>query len=381
MLALVPLSAFGPLSWVLRRRRAQVGAAPAVETPELNDDPLDDVAGAGTEAAPDRFGRYRLIERIGEGGMAEVYTALDDGAPRDVLVIKRLRQELCANPVAVEHFLEEGEIVRGLRHPNIVTVRDCGAVDGRHYIAGEYVSGRDAGRLTRRMVQLRQRPLSPTAILHLAHEVLCGLEYAHHRVDKQGRPLDLVHRDITPENVMLTTTGEVKLLDFGIARADGSGAGAEADGVKGNVDFMSPEQARGQSVDRRSDLFSLGLVIYFCAARAPLYRGKSIYDRLLAAARGPGVDEQAFVGALPSPLPEILLRALAIDPKRRFQTAAEMRGALAGHAEGGALELGQTVTRVFGDELADERARIDEARGPRSRSWFGLHGRSASRPG
>jgi eukaryotic-like serine/threonine-protein kinase len=352
------VGAFGAFSWVLRRRRelaeanerrTQRGhAAPSPSDGHETDDST-------------RFGRYQLIERIGEGGMAEVFTALEPGQ-RGPLVVKRLRQELCENPVAVAHFLEEGEIVCGLRHPNIVAVRDFGHVEGRHYIAGEYVPGRDVGRLTRRMVQLKQRPLSAAAILYMAHEVLCGLEYAHHRVDVEGRPLDLVHRDITPENVMITLDGEVKLLDFGIARSHGAAADAESEGVKGNVDFMSPEQARGQAVDRRADLFSLGLVIYFCAARAPLYRGKSIYDRLAAAATGPGRAEDEFIAGLPPPLPDLLPTALAVDPRRRFQTAAEMRAAIAPFAEAGAAELGETLRRVFGDELADEGARLVRGR-------------------
>jgi serine/threonine protein kinase len=376
------LGAFNAFNWVLRRKR-ELGRAKAAAVRDPLNTPLPKIIVGDV----DRFGPYQLVERIGEGGMAEVFTALeiDAGGDPGPLVVKRLRPELRENPVAVAHFLEEGEIVCSLRHPNIVAVRDFGHVDGRHYIAGEYVAGRDLGRLTRRMVQLKQRPLSAAAILHVAHEVLCGLEYAHHRVDAEGRPLDLVHRDITPENVMITLDGEVKLLDFGIARSHAAAACSQSDGVKGNVDFMSPEQARGLEVDRRADLFSLGLVISFCAARAPLYRGKSIYDRLAAAAAGPGRAEADFIAGLPPPLPDLLPRALAVDPRRRFQTAAEMRVAIAPYAEDGADELAETLRRVFGDELADEGARLVRGGGadeelPEAGMWNGSRTTSASPP-
>ncbi|HEY0715878.1 MAG TPA: serine/threonine-protein kinase, partial [Polyangia bacterium] len=316
------LGAFGALSWVRRRRAEKAAARTRLEHDQLEPDdtreaeeradrlpedaraernhepPVLHQAGQSVPHGLEQFGPYRLIERIGEGGMAEVFSAVATGVPGATgrpLVVKRLREELSTNPVAITPFLDEGELVFALRHPNIVGVLDFGAVDGRHYIAADYVAGRDTGRLARRMVDLRQRPMSPAAICYLAQEVLCGLAHAHHRVDADGRPLDLVHRDITPENVMITLAGEVMLLDFGIARPHFARPEHDTEGVKGNVDFMSPEQARGMHVDRRSDLFSLGLVMYFCAARAPLYRGRTIYDRLIAAANGPGAADQDFV--------------------------------------------------------------------------------------
>jgi serine/threonine-protein kinase len=288
------------------------------------------------------------------------------------LVVKRLRAELATDSRAVAHFQAEGELGATLFHPGIVGIHARGQADGRHYLAAEYVAGRDLGALTRRMVARKQRPLSAAAILHIADQVLAALEYAHSRRATDGSWLGLVHRDITPENILISRTGEAKLLDFGIAQAgslrvgpvglgvDTSSTGHAVTGeVTGNLDFMSPEQARGLPVDARSDLFSLGLVLYFCAARAPLYRRKGLYERLLLSASGPGDDEQAFVAGLCPPLPEILPKLLALDPAARFQTASELRLAIARYTDGAQAELAATMQQVFGDELDAEQARLN----------------------
>jgi serine/threonine protein kinase len=324
----------------------------------------------GTEA----FGPFLLIERLGEGGMAEVFAAVRRGTRAAPLVVKRLRAELVGDPRAVAHFKAEGELGATLFHPGIVAITSQGQVDGRHYLAAEYVPGRDLGALTRRMVTRKQRPLSAAAILHVADQVLAALEYAHGRRAGDGSWLGLVHRDITPENILISRTGEAKLLDFGIAQAgrlrvgpvgshghagDAAPPGHAVTGeVTGNLDFMSPEQARGLTVDARSDLFSLGLVLYFCAARAPLYRRKGLYERLLLSASGPGADELAFVAGLCPPLPDLLPPLLAVDPAQRFQAAHELRLAIAPHTAGGQAELAATMQQVFGDELGAEQARL-----------------------
>jgi serine/threonine protein kinase len=322
--------------------------------------------GNGASELPERLGPYLLIDRIGEGGLSEVFTAAryaPDGSVQP-LVVKRLRRDRAEDAMAVMHFLAERELGAALLHPNIATILDFGEMDGQRYLVEEYISGRDLGRLTRRMVEIKQRPLSARAILYVAHEVLRALEYAHARLDEDGEPLDLVHRDVTPENIVLSDKGEVKLLDFGIAQvrgsADSNGA-AQSATVKGNVDFMSPEQARGWPVDRRADLFSVGLVIYFCAARAPLYRGKTLYDRLLAAASGPGERERAFIAGLPPPLPDLLPGLLAIDPAQRFQNAKEVRERIAPHCAAASAELADAIQRLFGDELVRERDRLEMA--------------------
>ena len=323
----------------------------------------------GTEA----FGPFLLVEKLGEGGMAEVFAAVRRQTSPTPLVVKRLRAELVADPRAVAHFKAEGELGATLFHPSIVGIQSQGQVDGRHYLAAEYVCGRDLGALTRRMVARKQRPLSATAILHIADQVLSALEYAHSRRAPDGRWLGLVHRDITPENILLSRTGEAKLLDFGIAQAgqlrvgpigshghglDSSASHAVTGEVTGNLDFMSPEQARGLPVDGRSDLFSLGLVLYFCAARAPLYRRKGLYERLLLSASGPGEDERAFVAGLCPPLPKLLPRLLALDPAQRFQAAHELRLAIAPYTDGGQAELAAIMQQVFADELDAEQARL-----------------------
>jgi hypothetical protein len=327
---------------------------PAVTTTAVNIPP----GGVGTP-----LGRYVLLDRIGEGGMAEVYTAVSFGSGgfRRSFVVKRLRPEMATNPVAVAHFIDEANLASTLVHPNIVPVFDFGEVGGQYFLAQEYIVGRDLGRLTRRMVERNIPPISVSAALFVAHEMLRGLHYAHEKRADDGTPLDLVHRDVTPENVMVTERGEIKILDFGIVKAAQRVSQTDIGMVKGNVDYMSPEQARGRQVDRRSDVFSTGLVMYFALARTPLYRGETLYDRLTRAAMGPGDEEHSRLAELPAPLPELLGRALTIDPNERFQTAAEFAAAISSSVVGGAAELTGVVNALYGDELQLEQDRLAAA--------------------
>ena len=309
------------------------------------------------------LGRYVLLDRIGEGGMAEIFTAVSFGSGgfRRSFVIKRLRPEMATNPVAVAHFIDEANLASTLVHPNIVPVFDFGEVSGAYFLAQEYIVGRDLGRLTRRMVERNIPAISTQAALHIAHEMLRGLHYAHEKRADDGTPMELVHRDVTPENVMISERGEVKILDFGIVKAAQRVSQTDIGMVKGNVDYMSPEQARGRSVDRRSDIFSTGLVLYFALARTPLYTGETLFDRLTRAAMGPGEVELAQIAALPAPLPELLARALAIDPAERYQTAAEFAQAVAVHAHSGGGELTGVINALYGDEMQLEQDRLAAA--------------------
>ena len=348
---------------------------------EEDDDRASDQAPAGTQAVPAAMmgnpgsapnipggvgtplGRYVLLDRIGEGGMAEIFTAVSFGSGgfRRSFVVKRLRPEMATNPVAVAHFIDEANLASTLVHPNIVPVFDFGEVAGSYFLAQEYIVGRDLGRLSRRMVERNIPAISPQAALYIAHEMLRGLHYAHEKRQDDGAILDLVHRDVTPENAMISERGEVKILDFGIVKAAARVSQTDIGMVKGNVDYMSPEQARGRSVDRRSDVFSTGLVLCFAMTRTPLYRGETLFDRLTRAAMGPGEEELAQIAALPKPPPEILKRALAIDPAERYQTAAEFAQAVAPYISGGAGELTGVINALYGDELQLEQDRLAAA--------------------
>ena len=344
--------------------RSQTGMTQVPGAPMASPGSAPVPTGVGTP-----LGRYALLDRIGEGGMAEIFTAVSFGSGgfRRSFVVKRLRPEMATNPVAVSHFIDEANLASTLVHPNIVPVFDFGEVAGSYFLAQEYIVGRDLGRLTRRMVERNIPAISPQAALYIAHEMLRGLHYAHEKRQDDGTALDLVHRDVTPENAMISERGEVKILDFGIVKAATRVSQTDIGMVKGNVDYMSPEQARGRSVDRRSDVFSTGLVLYFAVARTPLYRGETLFDRLTRAAMGPGEEEWAQIAALPKPLPEILKRALAIDPAERYQTAAEFAQAVAPYISGGAGELTGVINALYGDELQLEQDRLAAAF-PRTRT-------------
>ena len=259
----------------------------------VRDRPLRDPARGTPPASPSRrwcrrpmatgvttIGRYTIVERIGQGGMAEIYSAVTagDGSFRRPVVIKRLRPELSIDPNAVAQFCDEANLLAALHHPNIVAVHDFGRSQSQYFLAEEYVVGRDLGRLVERRFREARRPPPVEVIAYVGVEVLKALEYAHGLTNEMGRPLGIVHRDVSPENVMVSARGEVKLLDFGVVKAsEGRLTRTEVGVVKGNVTYMAPEQARGLEVDARADLYSLALVLYMLRdGTAALRRGHDL---------------------------------------------------------------------------------------------------------
>ena len=307
------------------------------------------------------IGRYTIVERIGQGGMADIYSAVTagDGSFRRPVVIKRLRPELSIDPNAVAQFCDEANLLAALHHPNIIAVHDFGRSQSQYYLAEEYVVGRDLGRLVERRFLVARRPPPVEVIAYVGVEVLKALEYAHGLTNEMGRPLGIVHRDVSPENLMVSARAEVKLLDFGVVKAsEGRLTRTEVGVVKGNVTYMAPEQARGLEVDARADLYSLALVLYTLATGRPLYVGDTTYGLLMKAGAGPGVEDRSAIRELPHPLAAIVDRATATRIEDRYPNARAMAAALEGAARGGAAATAALVVQLFGAELKEEAQRM-----------------------
>ena len=304
------------------------------------------------------FGRYQLLDRLGEGGMSEVFTAVAHGVEgfTRVFVVKRLRPELTRDKEAIAGFVDEARMQSGLVHSNIVPVFDFGCVAGEYFMTQEYIVGRDLVRLVARYYERFRQTLLPLVAYYVAHETLQGLQYAHTRRDRDGHALGIVHRDVSAGNIIVSEQGEVKLADFGIVKSNRRVSKTEVGMVKGNANFMSPEQARGQHVDGRSDLFSVALVLYYCLTNRLLYDGDNDLDVLSKAAAGPTAEHYETLKRLPSPACDVLLRALATEPANRFQSAAEFADMLAIHIGGAKSEAAKLMQSLFGEELLREAA-------------------------
>jgi serine/threonine protein kinase len=314
-------------------------------------------------------GRYTLIDKLGEGGMAQVFTAVSYGVEgfQRKFVVKRLRAEFASNKAAIAQFIDEAKLASSLVHSNIIPVFDFGLAGDAYFMAMEYILGRDLGRLVERGMASGRGPLPIPMLLYAASETLKALDYAHARQGDDGRPLGLVHRDVSPSNILLSLRGEVKLFDFGIVKAEGRTSKTEHGMIKGNLSFMAPEQARCQATDARSDLFSLGLVMHFCATGKTLYQGESSYELLLKAASGPDAVDWPGIMALPAPLPAILHVALQPDPSARFPSAAAFAEALAPYPHASSQEAAAYVQSLVGEDLADEASRLTQSKSNLSR--------------
>src|SRR5258708_6414755 len=223
-------------------------------------------------ALPRTFGSYALFDFIGKGGMAEIYLARQRtqlGAARRC-VVKQILPELASHPTFSDMLVHEAKLAARLSHANVVQVFDLGREDGRLYIAMEYIEGFDLNDLLHRCSRAKVKLPFELAV-HVVREALKGLDYAHRRTDDDSRPLGIVHRDVSPSNLLVSFEGEVKVCDFGIARANdviaiGSAAHELDEALKGKAGYMSPEHARGQEIDARADVFAAGIVLWELAA-------------------------------------------------------------------------------------------------------------------
>lgn len=316
----------------------------------------------------ERYGQYELLEKFAEGGAAEVFFARlrgHEGFTRE-LAIKRLLPGYGEREELVAMFLDEARLAASLLHPNIVQVFDLGEIDGSYFMAMELVDGPHLGRLFSHSLRI-ERPLSPQFCAWILSRAAEGLHYAHERLDPlTGESLAIVHRDISPHNILVSRYGDVKLSDFGIARATMHRSVTRIGVVKGKSGYLSPEQLRGEAFDRRADIFSLGIVLYELLTGQRLYREPS-------AAR----SRQRIIGEEPLPpsvlksdvdpvLGDIALRALRKDPRHRYQTAAEFGDAL--QAWLGAQRVGD-VRSALGYWMSQHSAPIWTTAEVRAQRW------------
>ncbi|MCA9712041.1 MAG: serine/threonine protein kinase, partial [Myxococcales bacterium] len=288
-------------------------------------------------ALPYGFGRYRLTRLIGEGGMAEVYQAVvqvAEGLEKKV-VVKKIRRELVDQREFTRMFVEEAKIALSLNHANIVQVFDFGQVRGDFFLAMEMVEGVDLMRL---MNALRdaQHPVPPVIAAYVGHQVAAGLAYAHRKADDYGRPLGIVHRDVSPHNVMVSFEGQVKILDFGIARTRArtleqieAAARSMEETIKGKIAYMSPEQARGRPLDPRSDVYSLGICLHELLTGRLLFRQRDRLKALHEVRTTPVPSLREVAPEVPEALTRIVDRALARDPDQRYEGARALQAELA----------------------------------------------------
>jgi serine/threonine protein kinase len=306
------------------------------------------------------FGRYTIIAMLGEGGMAQVFTAITEGVEgfRRRFVIKRLRPELANEAAVVAQFIDEAKLGSLMVHSNIIPVFDFGRVGDEYYLATEYILGRDLGHLVSMSMKAHNKPLATGVILQVVAETLKALDYAHNRKGDDGRALGVVHRDVSPSNILISAGGEVKLFDFGIVKAEGRVTQTQHGVVKGNVSFMSPEQARGTNIDGRADLFSLGLVMYYAATGQTLYQGETPYELLVKAATGPDEEALAQIAALPTPLNALVAKALSVSPENRHANASAFLQEISQHLRDFPVDLARLIQELFSIEFAEEERRF-----------------------
>ncbi len=340
------------------------------------------------------FGKYRLIAELGHGGMADVFLAVIAGPVGSgfskLTVIKRLRQNLVEEPEFIEMLVDEARISARLNHPNVVQTNEVGSVGNHYFLAMEYLDGQPLHRVQHRAMQKAKLAAeagaraetengpSSTAVLPtdpfpkpcqylVIADTLAGLHHAHELADYDGSPLEIVHRDVTPHNVFVTYEGQVKVVDFGIAKAAGRASETRQGVVKGKVRFMAPEQAMGQPVDRRADIYSVGIMLWEAATGRRLW--KDLDDLAVVKALVTGnvmTSPRALDPSVPEAIDRICQKALASDREERYATAEEFRADIEQYlGESGQLvsarrKLGASVSDLFKDKRAEIRNVIEK---------------------
>jgi serine/threonine protein kinase len=307
-----------------------------------------------------RFGDYFLLKKIAAGGMAELFKAKKSGEKgfEKMLAIKMILPHLSTNDDFISMFIDEAKVAALLNHQNIVQIFDLGKIENSYCIVMEYVRGKDLRSVIQRAIK-KKISMSPEHACLIASATLAGLGYSHRKKDK-GQPLNIVHRDVSPQNIIITYEGEVKVVDFGIAKAATQSRDTQAGVLKGKLSYMSPEQAFGKPLDARSDIFSVGIVLYEMLTGRKLFQSDTDLGTL-ELVRNATVEPlpSALGGHVPKALEDVMLKALEKDPDDRYSSAEEMEAALqdvmrqSGYSLSG-YSLSEYMYKLFKEEIEEE---------------------------
>lgn len=275
---------------------------------------------------PTRFGKYLLLEKLATGGMAQLYRAKIIGVEgfEKFIAIKQILPHLAHEEELITSFIDEAKLAALLNHQNIVQIYDFGSMENSYFITMEFLFGRDL-RAVNAKAKEKGSPVSLENALYLISKVCAGLDYAHKLKDFQGKSLNIIHRDISPQNVFLTYEGDVKIVDFGIAKAASQSTITQVGMIKGKVAYMSPEQAAGKVIDHRSDIFATGILLYELIAGGRMFKGEDTLQILSKVREAEFTPLGTLKTGLPEKLYDIVARALAKDPDERYQSCADMQ--------------------------------------------------------
>lgn len=323
-----------------------------------------------TDWVPERLGRYDVIGELATGGMAQILLAKpsEPGGFNNLVVLKRILPHLADDKAFVQMFLDEARIVSALDHPNVVHVHEMEETPDGRFMVMEFLDGESLFGIMRRLTRLK-RDVGHDIAIHVVAEACSGLHAAHELRDEHDEPLSLVHRDVSPHNLLVTYSGKLKVIDFGIAKTENRITRTETGQLKGKFEYMSPEQCAAQPVDRRSDVYALGIVLYELVTGRRLFKRANELLTIKAVTEQPIIPPTELNPECSPDLEAICVKALEREPKDRFQTCAEMRRALLKvlRAEHRSPKLPEDQMRelmqgIFGDRIAEKRGIVEAIR-------------------
>jgi serine/threonine protein kinase len=319
-----------------------------------------------TEFSPQAFGKYYLVDKIATGGMAEIFKAksYSHAGFEKLLVIKRILQHHSENEDFVKMFIDEAKISVQLQHPNIVHIYDFGKLHSNCYIAMECVDGKDVKQILRKLAE-RRKYLPEEYAVFIAHDALAGLDYAHNKTNTHGAPQNIVHRDMSPSNVLVSYEGDVKVADFGIAKAEHRAYDTKDGVLKGKFEYMSPEQARGKANHGTTDVFSTGIILWEMLTGRRMFKTDNDLATLEKIKSGGYPPPSVLNPHISTRLDEIVMKALAVDRADRYPSAVAFENALAAYLAPNTpsavkRSLSDFLSELFTEERAQEKLNLEQ---------------------